>query len=405
MQLGQPHWHHAPPANVRPASAMPITGEELAGLLGSEGEKRSGKEIMQTAANSNLILTGCSSYAGFVSSEIRSSRRIPLSQSLFSGLAYTVHSRQAFEKFTRRLIKVAEQAYSLRDMKTVEEAGQILMNLPMDSARQIGLYYQALAFKRNGKIDEARILLQTVADKAPVGYRVRAMQTMASIYHNRGKLDETFLFCIEASRLASSEDNYDWVAKLIVHLNLSLIKSDKGAHNESLAYLENLLPLVRITARQSPLYYYFYHADLAYELAQVGHIQEAEAVIAVALNSPFAAAYAEWSETRDEIVVKRQAATRSHSQVAIERALQPKPTPKSECKPKIAITFGLLICKRDYLQAGTSIIATAIIVHASIPRLIVKRIHRCFDPRSPPGLSRVNIHLFKDHNSKLNHHW
>ena len=52
------------------------------------------------------------------------------------------------------------------------------MGLPLEPARQLGQYYQALALKRSGEKAKAQALLESIADNAPLKYRARALQTM-----------------------------------------------------------------------------------------------------------------------------------------------------------------------------------------------------------------------------------
>jgi len=103
-------------------------------------------------------------------------------------LAQTAHSQEAFLKLTNTLIHFAEHAYMLRDADALEEVSRILINLPIAGTQQIGLYYHALAINRKGRRDEAEILLETVADTAPITYRARAIQTWVQIIMTKASL-------------------------------------------------------------------------------------------------------------------------------------------------------------------------------------------------------------------------
>src|SRR5215210_8970956 len=118
---------------------------------------------MQTAAKINLVIIDSLSEAGFSDSQSAVSDGKSYLHVFLSELSQTFHSHQAFQKLADRLIRLAEHAYCLRDMKTVQEASLILMSLPIDSVREVGQYYQALAFKRIGKKCEALALLESVA--------------------------------------------------------------------------------------------------------------------------------------------------------------------------------------------------------------------------------------------------
>jgi hypothetical protein len=131
---------------------------------------------MQAAATTIRLLTGCSSKAGFADSESVVSNDYLLQHIVASHLVQTVSSQGLFLKLTNSLIQLAEQAYLMRDLDALEEVSRVLMNLPADAARQMGLYYHALAIKRKGDLNGAQTLFETVADNAPVSYRARAIQ-------------------------------------------------------------------------------------------------------------------------------------------------------------------------------------------------------------------------------------
>src|SRR4029079_1427801 len=103
------------------------------------------------------------------------------------------------------LIQFAEQAYLRRDVDALEDVSRVLMNLPVDAARQVGLYYHALAIKRKGDLDGAQMLLEAVADNAPLNYRARAIQGLGANYHDKGQLDDALRFQVEALRIASGK--------------------------------------------------------------------------------------------------------------------------------------------------------------------------------------------------------
>ncbi|HEY7913966.1 MAG TPA: tetratricopeptide repeat protein [Blastocatellia bacterium] len=342
---------------------------------------------MQKAAKNNLILTDSSSYVGLSDSKNKVSRGGSLLlQTLLIGLDQTFHSRQAILKTARRLIKSAEHAYSLRDMQTVAEAGFSLMSLPLEAARRTGLYYQALALKRSGQSDKAGALFESLADKAPLQYRSRALQSLGTIHHENHNLKDALRLYLEAARIASSAHNGDWLTALMAYLNVSAYKSASGDHAGALSHLISLSKLVRVVAPRAPLYYYFYNAELAYEYFKTGYLTEAEAAISVALNSPFAAAYPEWSETRDEIASGRQAETRSTS-IFIERAC-PALSPRSQSgldqrQPPLS-----LICLAYNNRAPQVSSQVARRAHRSSFHLtLLHRLHKRLRPRSPPALS------------------
>jgi tetratricopeptide (TPR) repeat protein len=334
------------------------------------------------------FLTGCSSKAEFANSEIVVSCDRSLRLIVAIHLAQAVHSQGAFLKLANALIHSAEQAYMVRDVDALHDVTTVLMNLPIDAARQIGLYYRALAMKRKGQIDEAQPLLETVADNAPITYRARALQSLGTNHHAKCQMDEAFVLQLEALRVASDKNAHGLQTTLLAHLEISHLKSDAGDHQGALDVLEAISPLVQIVSRQNPLYFSFYHNELAVEFGELNRITEAEVACAIALASPFAPAYPEWSATRDEIAAKRRSA--SPSVVAVHRApesnLATQAKSQRKPEPSTAFVFRCPVSKRDSLQrpvnpipaiAKTTLNATSILDRALI----------CIGPRAPPSLS------------------
>lgn len=343
---------------------------------------------MQAAAMTNRFLKGSSSKAGFADSEIVVSRDGLIQHIVASHLAQTVHSQEAFLKLANALIQSAEQAYMLRDVNALHEVSSVLMNLPIDGARQIGLYYYALAINRKGHGVEAEGLLEAVADKAPVTYRARALQTLGGNWHDKGLLDEAARFQFEALRVASDKNAHGLQTTLLAHLEISHVKSDTGDHKGALAILESLSPLVQIVSRQNPLYFYFYHNELAVEFGELNRISEAEAASAIALASPFASAYPEWAETRQELEAKRTSAT--PSVVAVNQTSEVIPAPRLQprpcLKPKRVVVFCWLSIKRTSLQIALIAIARSrAIANGRTNRTTLDRLGRCIRSRAPPA--------------------
>jgi tetratricopeptide (TPR) repeat protein len=250
------------------------------------------------------------------------------------------------------LIQFAEQAFFMRDLDALEEASRVLMNFPIDSAWQIGLYYHALAINRKGQKDKAENLLNSVGDTAPATYRARAIQTLGSIYHYNGQFDETLRFQYEALRVASDKNAHGLQTALLAYWEISIIKSLDGDHKGALSDLKSLSPLVNLLTKQKPFYFYSYCNALSVELGELGRIEEAEAACKVALASPFASAYPEWAETRQELEAKRTSATPSI--VAINRGSEAAPSPEvgrqRQPQPSRALTFGCPASDRDSFQ-------------------------------------------------------
>lgn len=341
---------------------------------------------MQRAASKSRFLINLSLKQRFVDSESLVGIDNSLQGIVLSRLTRSANSHQLFDELANTFIRLAENAYSLRDTKRLEEASRVLMVLPLAKARPIGLFYQALTLKRTGQIDEAQKLFELIANNGPLSHRARAFQALGALHFDKGQPAEALRFHLEAARRASNEVDQNPLDKLMVQLEISHIQAHAGDHQRALAGLESLAPLVRFVAKEHPFYRYVYHNALAVEFGDLNRIAEAEAALSIALASPYAAAYPEWSETRDEIASKRQAA--SPSVVAIHRATEATPTPKAESQRKPKLVTGLAFSwqpgDKDFFQRSRIPIprSTTIALHAvNILDLVLTGI----GPRAPPG--------------------
>ena len=350
---------------------------------------------MQAAAITSRFLTCNSSKAGFADAEGVVSDHGLLHHIVASQLIRTLNSHELFVKLTNEVIQFAEQAYLRRDLDSLEEISRVLTNLPVDAARQIGLYYHALAIKRKGDTVEAQTLFETVADNAPIAYRARAIQGLGANYLGKGQLNEALRFQLEALREASDKDAHGLQTMLMAHWDIAIVRSFGGDHKGALAHFERFRPLVCHVAKRQPFYFYKYHNALAVELSETGRIEEAKACSRIALASPFASAYPEWRETRDEIAAKRTSAT--PSVVAINRPAEAPPSPRAEAAPlrqveshrnperSRALVFIWPISKGSF-QIPLTPIAAAAAITGIVPS-ILDRMLVSIGPRAPPALS------------------
>jgi hypothetical protein len=321
----------------------------------------------------------------FSDSEIIVSRNRLLQHIVTRHLRQTTQSQELFVELTNELIRFAEQAYFLRDVEALDEVSRVLMNLPIDGARQIGTYYYALAINRKARA-EADALFETIADSGPITYRARAIQTLGANCHQAGQLDEALRFQLEALRVASDPKARGFQTVLMAYFEIAIVKSLKGDHTGALADLKKLQPLVNLIGKQKPFYFYAYCNSLAVELAELGFLADAEAFSAVTLASPLARVYSEWSETRDEIAAKRTAAT--PTVVGINRAPTIVPSPKTEPRRRRRQSAKLCLSTRSRKDKD-SFQRSTIPIPATITTLISAisirdRVLICISPRSPP---------------------
>jgi tetratricopeptide (TPR) repeat protein len=348
---------------------------------------------MQTVANTNRVLTGYSSSLGLADSEIVVSHGGLLQHILTRHFSRNVHSQQLFVQLTIELVRFAEHAYSWRDLNSLEQVSRILMGLPVDAARQIGLYYYAINIKRRGRINEAQRLLETVADNAPPTYKARAIQGLGAVQHDLGHLDEALRFQLEALRMASDRNAHELQTALMARWEISLLRYLDGDHRGALSDLESLSPLVNLLAKQEPFHLYGYCNDLAVVLGDLGRIAEAEATLEVALRSPYAPAYPNWAETRQELEAKRTSAT--PSVVAVTQTPEVIPAPRMQPQPCLVRPQPSQIRKRVFAfcwlsSRGTfhrlvAIAGFIAIANCQTTRNTLDQLGRCIRSRAPPA--------------------
>src|SRR4029077_3907719 len=92
---------------------------------------------------------------------------------------------------------------------------------------------------------------------------------------------------------------------------------EEGNHRGALALLESLFPLANSMRSSQPHVYHDYLNSLAVELCEAGRLEEAKNVSQIVLASPYASAYPEWRDTREEIELRGLRASRST--VAVRR--------------------------------------------------------------------------------------
>jgi tetratricopeptide (TPR) repeat protein len=170
--------------------------------------------------------------------------------------------------------------------------------LPLQQAVDAGMYFLAMAARRQGRREEARAMLQQVAASGTPRFEARAIQALGTIEHEENRPDEALRLYIKAATIAGEADRS---ALINAQLQFSSIKSLAGDHQHALDDIETLWPLVQVVARDHPHVFFAYHNELAYELAQVGKLDVAQQVIQVAINSTLIDKYPEWQETGAEI--------------------------------------------------------------------------------------------------------
>jgi len=267
---------------------------------------------METAAKVNLVLTGSSAFERFADPQ-----RISYGafcQRLASGLVKGIHRHQALGDLGERLVVLAEHAHAFRQMDALEQVSQFLMSWPLPKQYEaIGEYYQALCIQRLGRgdADRAASLLARVTESAQPKYRVRAMISLGANSRNQGDNQSALAVYNEAARFAFRNNLNDPYSVITAQRMFAVIAGEDGNHRGALALLESLFPFAHTMRSSQPHVYYDYMNSLAVELGEVGRLEEAMNVSQVVVASPFAGAYPEWRETRNEIALSGCGASRS----------------------------------------------------------------------------------------------
>jgi hypothetical protein len=217
---------------------------------------------------------------------------------LTANVLRAVDHRQQTAELTRRLIRIAEQAFAVRDWTRLEHTARTLFVIENPTAQSTALVYLAIVSKRRGDFATARALLQRIPADAPQAIRARGLLVTGGILEQENNLTEAGRYYVEAAKAARGVNGFALTSSLF---QLSSIKSSQGDHERALADLHALQPIVRLAAREHPRWLPIYHNELAVELSALGKIDEARAHSRIAVASPFAPAYQEWHETADSL--------------------------------------------------------------------------------------------------------
>lgn len=205
-----------------------------------------------------------------------------------------------YNQLGNRLIRLGEQAHSLRQFDKVKEAGLLLSNTPIERYQAIGYYFLAVAANNMGKgdQDEARRLFEVVVDTAPDEYKLKSILSLGALALNRKDFESALYFYQETIRAGGLG-----LASLQAIRGITILKSVEGYHKSALADIEKVLPLVKFAPTNV---YLDCLNSYAVELSEVGRLQEAENVSSLVIASPLTRYYPEWQETLAEVRSRRK---------------------------------------------------------------------------------------------------
>jgi tetratricopeptide (TPR) repeat protein len=235
-----------------------------------------------------------------------------LHQQVLLELIKGLKTKQDIIELATRLVTLVEHNYLHHRFEVVESVSRALINLPVPgSFKQVGQYYLTMCIKYQGRLDEAQKQFEALADTIPHRYKSRAIISLAGMASEKGDFKSGLPLYVEASRVAGTEGTNDPSVKIIAQRMIAVIKSMEGDHKGALADLNSMFPLVRAVSLREPYLFYEHLNSLAVELAEAGRLEEALRASETAIRSPYAHAYPQWRETRDEIRMKSERASRS----------------------------------------------------------------------------------------------
>ncbi len=292
-------------------------------------------------------------------------------------LSRSIHKAEGFEALGRQLADIARHANFAKQMDAVEQASQIMLALPVSAQlKRVAQHYQALCAKQKGDYEGARKLLERIIGEATPQYRARALQVIGGTYHEQGRINDALPFYVAAGKAAI---DCAPITLVLSQAMIAVVRSIHGDHKQALDDLEQLFPLARAIGKYYPVFYYDYLNSLAVELGEVGRISEARNVCQITLASPFAAAYPNWLETRDEIEAKRTNATPSIV------AIGAKPEPQTHPLRKVKPTLSVAIARECVFIQRSGAIVCAAVATVETTTYILDRVRHSIIPRGPPA--------------------
>lgn len=230
--------------------------------------------------------------------------------------------------------------------------------------------------------------VEQIIEAASSIYQAQSLFSIGTIHHRQGQLEAALPHYLAAARVARERDLLTFAASQKM---IAVIRSIYGDHQQALNDLERLFPLVRSIARHCSAFYYDFLNSYAVELGEAGRLEEARAACAFAVASPFAAAYPEFAQTRDELAARRTAATPSIIAVpatapeiisSAQAQVEPEPEParaRSTISLKLRRSYSLT---RVLTPTSNSAVISFVSMH-----LILDRLAESTLPRGPPVLS------------------
>ena len=271
----------------------------------------------------------------------------------------------------------------------MREASGVMLALPLSrELRSAAAYYQAISTWKRGEAEAAREQLGRVIGEASASYRAQGLLSIGATYFGQGRMEEALRHYLAAARAAAGSDLQTFVT---AQKMAAVVRGIYDDHQQAVEALERLFPFVRAIAKRDPACYYDFLNSYAVELGEVGRLREAQEVCAVPLASPFAGAYPEFAQTREELAAKRTAATPSVIAVPAAPAPAPVSAPQAQAAAEPAPARARLVIAFKFMRACSPAAALTTAADAVVSfvsaRVLLDRLVESTLPRGPPALS------------------
>ena len=203
-----------------------------------------------------------------------------------------------------RLCAAAECLSLSHDYVSLSQVADVLSTVPHVEAQAASLFYRAIIERSKGREESAARLLEGILSaKAATRYQARAIQALGAVHRFTGDKREAARLYNQAIE-RSSGDLSNLVNGLLARSELA---SAEGDHERAVADLRAVRPAVELLAQVHPVYAPIFANEVAFELAQLGKVEEARRFAAYAVASPLASRFPAWAETAQEIEQQAEA--------------------------------------------------------------------------------------------------
>jgi hypothetical protein len=197
---------------------------------------------------------------------------------------------ESYKDLGNRIISDIKTAHAFRQVESVKQLAEVLINRPVKEYQLIGQYYLIWSQCRDLKYPIKE--LETIIDQTQT-YKAKALSSRAAFEIYGGRPETALYFYTEALKASLTVSEYLHISRAI-----AVLKAQEGFHRSAVRDLEKVIPFMR---HAEPLVYYDVLNSYAIELGEIGRKYEARNIIRHVIASPLAFAYPEWRETAEEL--------------------------------------------------------------------------------------------------------